>query len=118
LPHLNKVFGGAAIFVTQVDKTFTNLLTPLQQPARLTFCKDMLRKQVVMETMLVELEAEIVELEETIPDPTTRDRLLGMPKKLFTEAREYHRKGNVQETRLTLNSAYRLVERAKRELKK
>jgi len=78
----------------------------------------MLRKQVVMETMLVELEAEIVELEETIPDRTTRDRLLGMPKKLFTEAREYHRKGNVQETRLTLNSAYRLVERAKRELKK
>ena len=77
-----------------------------------------------METMssntrpLVELETEIVELEETILDRTTRDRLLAMPKKLFTEAREYHRKGNVEETRLTLNSASRLVERAKRELKK
>ena len=67
---------------------------------------------------LVELEAEIVELEETILDRATRDRLLDMPKKLFTEAQEYHRKGNVEETRLTLNSACRLVERAKRELKK
>jgi len=77
-----------------------------------------------METMssnsrpLVQLEAEIVELEETILDGPTRDRLLAMPKKLFTEAQEYHRKGNVEETRLTLNSACRLVERAKRELKK
>jgi len=66
---------------------------------------------------LVELEAEIVELEETILDRATRDRLLDMPKKLFTEAQEYHRRGNVEETRLTLNSACRLVERAKRELK-
>ena len=77
-----------------------------------------------METMssnsrpLVQLEAEIVELEETILDGATRDRLLAMPKKLFTEAQEYHRKGNVEETRLTLKSASRLVERAKRELKK
>ena len=77
-----------------------------------------------METMssnsrpLVQLEAEIVELEATIRDGATRDRLLAMPKKLFTEAQEYHRKGNVEETRLTLNSACRLVERAKRELKK
>jgi hypothetical protein len=53
-----------------------------------------------METMssnnrpLVELEAEIVELEETILDRATRDRLLDMPKKLFTEAQEYHRKGS------------------------
>ena len=74
-----------------------------------------------METMssnsrpLVELEAEIVELEETILDRATRDRLLDMPKKLFTEAQEYHRNGNVVEARLTLNSACRLVERAKRE---
>jgi len=66
---------------------------------------------------LVELEAEIVELEGTILDRATRDRLLDMPKKLFTEAQEYHRKGKV-ETRLTLNSACTLVERAKRELKK
>ena len=77
-----------------------------------------------METMssnsrpLVQLEAEIVELEETILDRATRDRLLNMPRKLFTEAQEYHRKGNVEETRLTLNSACRLMERAKRELKK
>jgi len=67
---------------------------------------------------LVELEAKIVELEETILDRATRERLLDMPKKLFTEAQEYHRNGNVEETRLTLNSACRLVERARRELKK
>ena len=67
---------------------------------------------------LVGLEAEIVELEETILDRATRDRLLDMVKKLLAEALEYHRKGNVEETRLTLNSASRLVERAKRELKK
>jgi len=77
-----------------------------------------------METMssnsrpLVELEAEIVELEEKILDRATRDLLLDMPKKLFTEAQEHHRKGNMEETRLTLNSASRLVERAKKELKK
>lgn len=65
---------------------------------------------------LMELEAEIAELEETILDRATRDRLLDMPKRLFTEAQEYHRKGNVVEARLTLNSACRLVERAKREL--
>jgi len=67
---------------------------------------------------LMELEAEIVELEETIPDRATRDRLLDMPKKLFSEAQEYRRKGNAEEARLTLNSACRLVEPAKRELKK
>ena len=67
---------------------------------------------------LMELEAEIVELEETILDRAIRDRLLDMPKKLFTEAQEYRRKGNAEEVRLTLNSACRLVERAKRELKK
>ena len=67
---------------------------------------------------LVGLEAEIVEVEETILDRATRDRLLDMVKKPLTEAQEYHRKGNVEETRLTLNSASRLVERAKRELKK
>jgi hypothetical protein len=67
---------------------------------------------------LMELEAEIVELEETILDLATRDRLLDMPKKLFSEAQEYRRKGKAEEARLTLNSACRLVERAKRELKK
>ena len=77
-----------------------------------------------METMnsnsqpLVELEAEIVELEEAIPARATWDRFLDTLKKLLTEAQEYHRNGNVEETRLTLNSACRLVERAKRELKK
>lgn len=77
-----------------------------------------------METMssksrpLVELEAEIVELEETILDRATRDRLLDMPRKLFAEAQEYHRKGNVEETRLTLNSACRLVGQVKKQLKK
>ncbi|HEY1468926.1 MAG TPA: hypothetical protein VGF61_07765 [Candidatus Acidoferrum sp.] len=67
---------------------------------------------------LVELEAEIVLLEEAIPDQATRDRLLDIPKKLFLEAQDFHRKGNVQEARLTLNSACRLVEHAKRALKK
>jgi hypothetical protein len=67
---------------------------------------------------LMKLEAEIVELEETILDLATRDRLLDMPKKLFSEAQEYRRKGNAEEARLTLNSACRLVEPAKRELKK
>ena len=64
---------------------------------------------------LMKLEADIVELEESIPDRATRRRLLEMPKKLFTEAQEYHRNGNVVEARLTLNSACRLLERAKRE---
>lgn len=67
---------------------------------------------------LMELEAEIVELEETILDRATRDRLLGMPRKLFAEAQEYHRKGNVEEARLTLNSACRLVGQVKKQLKK
>lgn len=77
-----------------------------------------------METMssksrpLVELQAEIVELEETILDRATRDRLLDMPRKLFAEAQEYHRKGNAEETRLTLNSACRLVGQVKKQLKK
>ena len=65
---------------------------------------------------LMELQAEIVELQETILDRATRDRLLDMPTRLFTAAQEYQRKGNVVEARLTLNSACRLVERAKREL--
>ena len=65
---------------------------------------------------LMELQAEIFELEETILDRAKRDRLLDMPKRLFTEAKEYLRKGNVVEARLTLNSTFRLVERAKREL--
>jgi hypothetical protein len=65
---------------------------------------------------LMELQAEIFELEETILDRATRDRLLDIPKKLFAEAQEYLRKGNVVEARLTLNSTCRLVERAKREL--
>ena len=65
---------------------------------------------------LMELQAEIVELEETILDRAKRDRLLDMPKRLFAEAQEYLRKGSVVEARLTLNSTFRLVERAKREL--
>ena len=65
---------------------------------------------------LVELEAEIVELEEAFP--ATWDRLLDTLKKLLSQAQDYHRKGNVQEARLTLNSAFMLVERAKSELKK
>ena len=60
---------------------------------------------------LVELGAEIVELEEAIPDRATWDRFLDTLKKPFTEAQDYHREGNVQEARLTLNSAFRLVER-------
>jgi hypothetical protein len=90
--------------------------------ARTSYILDVLRGQKNMETVslnsraLTELQAEIVGLEETILDPATRDRLLDMPKKLFTEAQEYLRKGNVVEARLTLNSTCRLVERAKREL--
>ena len=77
----------------------------------------MLDGQVSMVTMnsisqpLVELGAEIVELEEAIPDRATWDRFLDTLKKPFTEAQDYHREGNVQEARLTLNSAFRLVER-------
>ena len=65
---------------------------------------------------LVELEAEIVELEREIPDLATRDRLLAIPKKLFTVAQDYHRKGSTQEARLTINCACRLLERVKIEL--
>ena len=88
------------------------------------FCQEVLEGQVSMVTMnsnsqpLVELEAEIVELEEAIPDRATWDRFLDTLKKLFTEAQDYHREGHVQEARQTLNSAFRIVERAKRELKK
>ncbi len=67
---------------------------------------------------LVELEAEIVELEEEISDPATRDRLLAIPKRLFTEARDYCRKGNAREARLTINCAFTLLEQAKNEFKK
>jgi hypothetical protein len=67
---------------------------------------------------LVELEAEIVELEEEISDRATRDRLLAIPKKLFTEAQDYCRTGNAREARLTINCACRLLERAKNEFRK
>jgi hypothetical protein len=68
---------------------------------------------------LVELvEAEIVELEEEISDRATRDRLLAIPKKLFTKARDYCRKGNAREARLTINCVCTLLERAKNEFKK
>jgi len=65
---------------------------------------------------LVELEAEIVVLEREIPDPATRDLLLAIPKKLFTAAQDYHRKGSTQEARLTINCACKLLERVKIEL--
>jgi hypothetical protein len=67
---------------------------------------------------LVELEAEIVELQEEIPDRATRDRILAIPKKLFSEAQNYHLKGSERETSLIINCACRLLERAKSELKK
>jgi hypothetical protein len=67
---------------------------------------------------LVELETEIVELEEEILDRETRERLLAIPKRLFTEAQDYHRKGNEREARLTINCACRLLERAKNAFKK
>jgi len=67
---------------------------------------------------LVELGVRIVELEEEIPDRAKWNRLLDTLKKLFTEAQDHHRRGNMQEARLTLNSAFRLVERTKKELKK
>lgn len=67
---------------------------------------------------LVELEAEIVELEGDIPDRATRDRLLAIPWRLFTEAKNYHLKGSAQEERLTINCACKLLERVKSELDK
>jgi hypothetical protein len=67
---------------------------------------------------LVELEAEIVELEGEIVDRTTRDRILAIPKKLFSEAQDYHRHGNEREARLTINCACQLLDRAKNEFKK
>jgi hypothetical protein len=67
---------------------------------------------------LVELEAEIVALEGEIFDPATRERLLEIPKRLFTEAQDYHRSGNALEERLTIACAYRLLERVKNESKK
>jgi len=67
---------------------------------------------------LVELGVRIVELEEEISDRAKWNRLLDTLKKLFTEAQDHHRRGNMQEARLTLNSAFRLVERTKKELKK
>jgi hypothetical protein len=68
--------------------------------------------------LLMELEAEIVELEGEIPDGATRDRLFAIPKKLFTEAQDYIRTGNAREARLTINCACKLLERAKNEFKK
>jgi hypothetical protein len=67
---------------------------------------------------LLELEAEIVDLEEGIPDLETKNRLLTIPKRLFAEAQDYHGKGAAQEVRLTINCARKLLERAKDELKK
>jgi hypothetical protein len=67
---------------------------------------------------LEELEAEIVELEGEISDRAARDRVLAIPKKLFTEAQDYQRKGKELETSLIINCAYRLLERTKSELKK
>jgi hypothetical protein len=67
---------------------------------------------------LVELEAEIVELEGEIRDRAMRDSLLAIPKKLFTEAQDYCRKGSTREARLTINCACTLLERAKDEIKK
>lgn len=65
---------------------------------------------------LAELQAEIVELEQAIRGRATWGRLLDTLKRLFSDAQDYQRKGNVQEARLTLNCAFRLVEQAKREL--
>jgi hypothetical protein len=67
---------------------------------------------------LVDLEAEIAALEGEIFDRATRDRLLELPKKLFTEAQDHHRRGDVLEERLTINCASRLLERVKNEPKK
>ncbi len=68
--------------------------------------------------LLMELEAEIVELEGEIPDRATRDCLFALSKKLFTEARDYIRTGNAREARLTINCACKLLERAKNEFKR
>src|SRR6516165_7301310 len=64
--------------------------------------------------LLVELQAEIIELEGEIPDQATRDRLFAIPKKLFTEAQDYIRTGNAREARLTINCACTLLERGKK----
>lgn len=66
----------------------------------------------------MELQAEIVEMEEEIPDRARRDDLLAIPKRLLTEAQDYRRSGNEREARLTINCAYTLLERAKRQLRK
>jgi hypothetical protein len=99
-----------------------NIPLPSRQATRPTFAVTRWGDKLTMVTSssgaLVELEAEIVELEEEILDRATRDRLLAIPKKLFTEAQDYHRKGNAREARLTINCACRLVERAKNEFKK
>jgi hypothetical protein len=65
-----------------------------------------------------ELGAAIGEIEKAIPDRPKWHRLLDTLAKLFAEAQNYHRKGNVLETRLTLNSTFRLVEQVKRALRK
>lgn len=67
---------------------------------------------------LWELEAEIVELEEEIPDRATRDHLLAIPKRLLAEAQDYLRRGTAREARLTINCACALLERAKYQFKK
>ncbi len=67
---------------------------------------------------LVDLEAEIVELEEEISDRATRDRLLAIPKRLVSEVQDHHRKGNTREAGLTINCACSRLERARNEFKK
>jgi hypothetical protein len=67
---------------------------------------------------LMELEADIVELEHEIGDRATRDRLLAIPKRLFMEAQDYHRNGDEREASLIINCACKLLERAKNECEK
>jgi hypothetical protein len=111
------------IFRQSSDKSFTDRSNTPQLPAH-PICREVLKGQVTMVMMnsnirpLAGLEAEIVELEEAIRDLPTWDRLLDTLRKLSTEAQDYHRNGNVQDARLTLNSAFRLVEQTRIELKK
>jgi hypothetical protein len=62
---------------------------------------------------LIELDAAIVELEEAIPYRAKWDWLLKTLRKLFIEAQDNHRKGNVLEALLTLNCAFGLIGQAK-----
>lgn len=67
---------------------------------------------------LLELGAEIAELEEEIPDQRTRNLVLAVPKKLVAQAQDYYRKGDALEACLTINCASRLLEQAKRAFKR